>query len=237
MKAWLAQKGIELGLMDIFAAPVLKDQQDDNMSLIFNYNASTLSLDVIKLLSKNILSVLRQICENPKLKLGEIVTDKSAAFDMLKQNVRQRILAAASKLKDSIFFAQIPDGYMIDLAKKVKVNACATDDIICKGGARPENLVLIADGYASYSLQDAEGWMHPVKILTEGDIAAVEAILDGEKCAGETTAVSENVDVISIPAEAMKELMRSFPSTALEIIKMQNERITQTTRLWMDADA
>lgn len=202
----------------------------------FVYNANTFSIGTIKLLQNNFVRVIEQICDNPDMPISQIQTDSMEAFSRIEKNEEFERLQVVGKLKEMKLFAGLRDEVVKSILQMAKVRSYTLDDRIVKLDSKPQQFMIIMNGFAELSVKSLEGWLTTVRILKAGDTVGLDAIIDETKSFWEVTALSENVEVLVLDRFTMLELLNKHAGLRTNLLSLLHDQLKTSTSLWVNAD-
>ncbi|CQR72351.1 Surfactin synthase subunit 2 [Sporomusa ovata DSM 2662] len=202
----------------------------------FVYNANTFSTGTIKLLQNNFVRVIEQICDNPDMPISHIQTDSMEAFRKIEKNEEFERLQVVGKLKEMKLFAGLTDEVIKRILQMAKVRSYTADDRIVKLDGKPQQFMVILNGFAELSVKSLEGWLTPVRILKAGDTVGLDAIIDEAKSFWEVTAFSDNVEVLVLERFTILELLSKYAELRINLLSLVHDQLKISTRLWVNAE-
>ncbi len=202
----------------------------------FTYNANAFTSKKIDLLKNSFASVIRQICENPSIKVGEIKTDTLEVFRQADRDAEVEKKNLAAFLKSVKAFKGLPDEALDNLADYAKEESYIMDDVIVKDGKSLDKLMFIRDGFVELSRATMHGWYNPVKIYKKGNAITPEAMFENKKSSGVYIATSSNVTIVSFSENVMMEFIKRYPAISLNLAEELNSQFKSIATLWLNAD-
>lgn len=145
-------------------------------------------------------------------------------------------MVIAGKLRKISVFDSLPELDLLSLAETCIMRSYVADDVILKARSLPETADFVTKGFVELSRTGLDGWEHSLKSVKAGNLLSLSGVLDDSPSYVTATAISNDVEILSIPRTVMTELMEKFPSVSLKLLKDAETDARNYSYLWITAD-
>ena len=207
----------------------------------FSYNNSAITKSAMRLLAEGYRKVLSQIAEKGlSVKVKELDAPSMKDFIRLKMQRGAVLLHTVSRMRRLRAFQGIEDLVLWDILRVCDVHTYQDNDQITSFDQRPDHVLFLLSGKATYSGVNSGGWLVPIRMIREGSLLDAGALWNG-RCKEEgkrkalrcIVAQGDEVSVLSVPVKMMNRLFMENPVLAANLLMEQTETMHMMESLWM----
>lgn len=207
-----------------------KDQQ---VAVHFNYNAYAFSRETIGLLAHNLGQVLETVAaQGFDIALDDIQGIDPDLFKVSREASQYHKYKIASALRRTVLDA--PYAQLLRVAERSQAHSYSYQEVVIQEDQPVKGLLVLLEGSVTLFMNDMEGWRTPFRVVRAGEIITVSGIA-GRKPGFTGVVDSGHASIMTIPADALFDLIREQPSIIAALANELDQRLLNYARQWIYA--
>ncbi len=220
------------------------DAQSMKMSLYFRYNGSEAFIAFLYDEDSFTPGTGERIAKTYFLTLKQMLMDRHETFAAFEEHLKSKI--RAEKVLQTAYQEEEKARlqHAVSSIRLLQGSDAGTTQVFMQEatlrtyfeGDRVEGmnseLLFVAEGKLARSIEDNEGWYHPLGIAKEGAWLNEAVFLKERKAAISAEVLSERATILAVPKAAMEKILVTYPSLWKNVISYALSQLETYQRLW-----
>ena len=204
-------------------------------SISMLYDENKFHVDFGEILSRRYLLILQQMLTDWNLNYEKFIDRLSSRIEEInKEDKEDNIKYLQNFISQLELLQGVNEGTLQQILKISKKETYFEGDRI-SGTDIEQNLIFVIEGKLVRNIETNDGWYKTLDIIKENAWVNETVLLEKQKAKMSAEVLTEKAQLMSIPLEDMKQLLKKFPDIDHKILQHILNQMEKYQRLWVQS--
>ena len=204
-------------------------------SISILYDENIFHVDFGEILSRRYLLILQQMLTDWNLNYEKFIDRLSNRIEEINKEGKEDNIKYLQNFISQLELLQgVNEGTLQQILKMAKLETHFEGDRI-SGTDIEQNLIFVMEGKLVRNIETNDGWYKTLDIIKENAWVNETVLLEKQKAKMSAEVLTEKAQLMSIPLEDMKQLLKKFPDIDHKILQHILNQMEKYQRLWVQS--